>query len=65
MDVQSDVGDVVDVFAGYQPDDFADLAFGVEAGHAGERFGVHLFVSGEFGDVVEAERSASEKSGLV
>ena len=28
MDIQTDVGQVVNVLAGNKPDDFADLAFG-------------------------------------
>jgi hypothetical protein len=32
MDVQTDVGHVVNVFAGDHPNDFADLAFGIMAG---------------------------------
>jgi hypothetical protein len=34
MDIQADVGHVVDVLAGDEPDDFTDLAFGVTPGHA-------------------------------
>ena len=53
MDVESDVGDVVNVLAGDAPDDLADLAFGPEAGEAGEGCGVDFLVAGELGDVVE------------
>src|SRR5271165_7090238 len=53
MNVEAEVGEVVEVFAGHEPDDFADGAFGVEAGHAGEGAGLDLLVSGEFGDIVE------------
>jgi hypothetical protein len=41
------------VFAGDEPDDLADGAFGVEAGHTGEGAGVDLLVSCELGDIVE------------
>ena len=54
MDVQSDVGHVVDVLARDEPDDFTDLAFGVMPGHAGKRFGVDLFLLGELRDIVES-----------
>ncbi len=44
VDVQTDVGHVVKVFAGNEPDDLADRAFGIVAGHAGKSFGVDLFI---------------------
>jgi len=37
MDIQTDVGDVVQMFAGGEPDDLADLAFGIVARHASKR----------------------------
>ena len=54
MDVQADVGDVVDVFAGHQPDDFADGALGVVAAQNRECFRIYLFVARQLGDVVKA-----------
>src|SRR6516165_10130820 len=54
MDVQADVGHVVDVLAGDEPDDFTDLTFSVMTGHAGKRIGVNLLLFGELRDVVES-----------
>ena len=53
MDVQAEVGEVVEVFAGHEPDDLADDAFGVEAGNTGEGVGLNLLVSCDLGDIVE------------
>src|SRR5882724_6360794 len=53
MDVQTDVGHVVEMLAGDQPDDFADLAFGIIAGHAGKSLRVGLLVSGQLGYIVQ------------
>jgi hypothetical protein len=36
MDVQTDIGHIVKMFASNKPDDLAGLAFGIEAGHAGK-----------------------------
>jgi hypothetical protein len=44
MDVQTDIGDIVKVLAGDQPDDLADLAFGIVAGHASKRARLDLFL---------------------
>ena len=46
MDVQTDVGHVVQMLAGNQPDDLADFAFGVVVGHAREGRGVHFLLLG-------------------
>jgi hypothetical protein len=44
VDVQTDVGHVVKMFAANKPDDLADRAFGIVAGHAGKSFGGDLFI---------------------
>src|SRR5215475_6482770 len=54
MDVQADVGHVVYVLAGDEPDDFTDLAFGVMPGHAGKRIGADLLLFAELRDIVES-----------
>lgn len=53
MDVHAEVGEVVEVFAGHEPYDLADCAFGVEAGYSSECAGFDLLVSCELGDIVE------------
>ena len=53
MNVETEVGEVVEVFAGHQPDDLAGSAFGAEAGHSGEGAGLDLLVSRELGEIVE------------
>lgn len=45
MDVETDVGHIVKVFARDQPDDLADRAFGIMAGHARKSFRIDLFIS--------------------
>jgi hypothetical protein len=65
MDVESDVGDVVEVLAGNEPDDLADLAFGIEAGEAGKGCGVDFFVAGELGDVVKGGAVGVGEKGMV
>src|SRR5262245_8725834 len=45
MNVQADIGHVVQVFACHKPDDLADRAFGVMSAHAGE--GVRVVVTNE------------------
>ena len=42
MDVQADVGHIVEMLARNQPDDFADLALGIIAAQAGKRVGIDL-----------------------
>src|ERR1700730_3214250 len=44
MDVQADIGHVVEVLTGNKPDDLADLAFGVIAGDVRKAVRVNLFV---------------------
>src|SRR5262245_6191506 len=53
VNVQADIGHVVQVFAGYKPDDLADRAFGVMSAHAGEGVRVYLFVSCQLRHIVE------------
>src|SRR5262245_60359534 len=53
MDIQTDIGHVVNVLAGNQPDDLADLAFGKMGRQASERVGVNLFVLCQFRHVVQ------------
>ena len=65
MNVEADVGHVVQMLAGHEPDDFADGALRVMLGHSREGVGIHFFVAGQFGNVVQQARSASLNSGLV
>lgn len=44
MDIKADVRHVVKMFAGNQPDDFADCAFGIKAGHTIKRVWAYLFI---------------------
>src|SRR5215475_7326782 len=44
MNVQSDVGHVVEMFAGDKPDDLANLALGVIIRHTSKLFGVSLLI---------------------
>ncbi len=44
MDVQTDVGQVVEVLAGHQPDDLANLTLGEMAGQPGERVRIDLAI---------------------
>jgi len=53
MDVEADVGDVIQVLAGDKPDDLADLAFGIVTGHAGKRVRANFFVAGQLGYIVQ------------
>ena len=43
----------VDVFASHKPDNLADLAFGIRAGHPGKSLGVNLFVPCQLGGIVQ------------
>jgi len=52
MDAETDVGHVVDVLATHKPDNLADLAFGIIAGHPGKSLGVNLFVPCQLGGIV-------------
>ena len=53
VDVQSDVGEIVNVFGGHQPHNLANLAFGKMAGQAREGVRVHLFLPGQLGHVIQ------------
>src|SRR5215475_8266736 len=53
MNVQADIGHVVQVFAGHNPDDLADRAFGVMSAHAGEGVRIDFFVSCQLRHIVE------------
>src|SRR5215471_6584273 len=53
MNVQADIGHVVQVFARHKPDDLADGAFGVMFAHAGEGVRVDFFVPCQFRHIVE------------
>src|SRR5262245_64714569 len=53
MNVQADIGHVVQVFACHKPDDLADRAFGVMSAHAGEGVRVDLFVSCQLRQIVQ------------
>ncbi len=62
MDVHAEVGEVVEVFAGHEPYDLADCAFGVEAGYSSECAGVDLLNS-LVSSVDIVERGAFSASG--
>lgn len=53
VDVETDVGDVVDVFAGDEPDDVAYLALGIVPCHAVKSCLVYLFIPRQGGDIVQ------------
>ena len=53
MNVQADVGDVVEMLGGGQPDDFADGALGIMAAQTGEGFEADFFLLGQLSDVIE------------
>src|SRR5262249_41385880 len=44
MNVQTDIGHVVKMFAGNKPDDLADLAFGIITSHTSKGVRVNLFI---------------------
>jgi hypothetical protein len=52
MDVQTDIGHVVTMLAGNQPDDFADRAFGIVSGHARKSAWVNRFISCQLRHIV-------------
>src|SRR5215813_1649 len=53
MNVQADIGHVVQVFACHKPDDLADRAFGVMSAHASEGIRLDVFVSCQLRHIVE------------
>ena len=53
MDVEADVGHVVEVLAGDEPDDLADLALGVVPGHARKSVRVDAFSLGQLSHIVQ------------
>src|SRR5581483_8339439 len=53
MDVQSDVGHVVEMFSCNKPDYFADLAFGIILGHACKGVWVDRLVPCKFRHIVQ------------
>ena len=53
MDVQTDIGHVVNVLAGNNPDDLADIAVGIIAGHASKSVRVNLFIPCQLCHVVQ------------
>ena len=53
MDIQADVGHVVKVLAGHQPDDLADLAFGIVSRHTGKCFRADLLILCKFRYIVQ------------
>ena len=67
MDVQTDIRHVVKVLAGNKPDDLADLAFGIIAGHAGKSVRVNLFILCQLRDklperIAQAEKALARKA---
>ena len=67
MDVQPDIGHVVEMLAGDKPNDLADFAFGIVAAKAGESFRADLFLFRELRHVVErgAVRVGKERARVV
>ena len=55
MNIQAEAGEVVEVFPGHQPDDFADCPPGVEAGQAREGGGLDFPILYRLGNVVECD----------
>src|SRR5262245_48208077 len=53
MYVQPDIGYVVKMFAGNEPDDLADRAFGIVAGHTSKSLRVDLFIFCQFCHIVQ------------
>src|SRR5262249_7668364 len=53
VDVQTDVGHVVKMLAGDQPDDLTDLTFGVMARQASKSIRVNLFILCELCRIIE------------
>ena len=44
MNVKTDIGHVVKMFAGNKPNDLANLSFGIIAGQPGKSFRLHLYL---------------------
>jgi hypothetical protein len=65
MDVQTDIGHIVKMFASNKPDDLADLASGMEAGDAGKSVPVDLLFFCQLRHIVQHASSASVKRELV
>lgn len=65
MDVQTDIGHIVKMFAGNEPDDLADRTFGIMAGHASKSVWVNLFIFGQLRHIVQCCAFCIVKSGLV
>src|SRR5207249_7502567 len=53
VNIEANVGHVVDVLRGHQPDDFAGLALGIIAAHTRKRVRAHAFCFCEFGYIVQ------------
>jgi hypothetical protein len=67
MDVQADIGQVVHMLTGDEPDDLADRALGIMSGHAGKRARIPNFLSRQFRHVVQhgAFRIGKQRAGFV
>lgn len=67
VDVEANIGHVVDMLAGDQPDNLADLTLGVIAGQTGKSLRVNPLVPGQLGDIVQccAFRVGEEGMGAV
>src|SRR5215471_15633673 len=67
MDVQADIGHVVNMFAGHEPDDLADPAFRIIAGQASKGVRADLLVRCQLGHVIQccALGIAKERTGSV
>src|SRR5262245_23940350 len=67
MDVQADIGHVVQVFASDKPDDLADRTRGIMSAHAGESVRVDLFVFCQLRHIVQcgAFRIRKKRTGPV
>jgi hypothetical protein len=53
MDAQTDIGHIIKMFAGNEPDDLADRTFGIMAGHASKSVSVNLFIFGQLRHIVQ------------
>jgi len=65
MDVQADVGHVVKMFAGDEPDDFANFALGKIFCQLRECFRTDFFLPGQFSGVIQRGPFLSENNELV
>jgi len=65
MNVQTDVGHIVEVLTCNKPDDLTDLTFRVIAGQARKRFRLHFFIRGKLRHIVQCRAFCIAKRELV